>query len=105
MQREYDLLALDYTDLKGKLQQSELSADVARQQEGQQFRLVDPPTLPVAPSSPNRLKISLQGLAGGVLLGFAFAFMREMMDNSFRDEREIAKIFRAPIIIGVPAWS
>ena len=46
MQREYDLLARDYTDLKGKLQQSELSADVARQQEGQQFRLVDPPPCP-----------------------------------------------------------
>src|SRR5262249_34929732 len=103
MQREYDLLEHDYTDLEGKLQQSELSADVAKQKEGQQFRLVDPPTLPAAPSSPKRLRISLGGLAGGVLLGLAFAIMREMMVNSFRDEREVAKTFPAPIIIGVPA--
>jgi polysaccharide chain length determinant protein (PEP-CTERM system associated) len=102
MEREYNLLAQDYTDLKGKLQQSELSADVARQQEGQQFRLIDPPTLPLAPSSPKRLKISIGGLAAGILLGFALAFLRDKIDTSFRSEKEIAAAFPTPIVVGVP---
>ena len=102
MQRDYDLLKQEYADLKVKQQQSELSADVDRQQEGQRFRLIDPPTLPLTPSSPKRVKISLGGLAGGLLVGFALAFLRDKMDRSLRTEDEVERAFSPPIVIGIP---
>jgi len=102
MQREYDLMKQDYTDLKVKQQQSELSADVDRQKEGRHFRLIDPPTLPTIPSSPKRLKISVGGAALGVLLGLALAFLRDMMDRSFRTEGQLGKEFPAPVLVGIP---
>ena len=64
--RNYDLFKQDYADLVNKQLRSQQSATVEERQEGQHFRLVDPPTLPVAPSGPKRLKISLGGVAGGI---------------------------------------
>ena len=40
----------------------------ARQQ-GEHFRILDPPSLPVKPYSPNRLKLSVIGLFVGLVLG------------------------------------
>ena len=48
-----NLLKQNYADLLGKKQQSQLATSLEKQQEGQQFRLVDSPSLPTVPSSPN----------------------------------------------------
>ena len=100
--RDYDLQKLDYTDLVSKALQSELATNLEKNQGGQQFRLVDPPSLPAVPSSPNRLKISLGGAAGGVFLGLALAFLLDLKDSSFHSEKELSRHFGAPIVVSVP---
>src|SRR5690606_36593797 len=69
MQRDYDLLKEHYRDLLTKEQDSQLAMDLEKRQEGQQFRMAEPPNLPTMPSSPNRIKFSLVGLLGGLILG------------------------------------
>jgi uncharacterized protein involved in exopolysaccharide biosynthesis len=100
--RDYDLQKLDYTDLVNKALQSELATNLEKNQGGQQFRLVDPPSLPAVPSSPNRLRISFQGAAGGVLLGLVLAFLMDLKDRSFHSEKELSRHFGAPIVVSVP---
>lgn len=99
--RDYDLLKKEYADLLNKQQQSQLATSLEKQQEGQQFRLVDSPSLPTLPSSPKRLKLSLGGMAGGIFLGLAFAFLMEMLNPSFHTEKELEKCFGVPVV-GVP---
>ena len=62
MQRDYDLLRQHYGDLLRKEQESQLATNLEKRQEGQQFRLADPPNLPTRPSKPKRVKISLVAL-------------------------------------------
>jgi polysaccharide biosynthesis transport protein len=100
--RDYDLQKLDYTDLVNKALQSELATNLEKNQGGQRFRLVDPPSLPAVPSSPNRLKLSLQGAAGGVILGLVLAFLMDLKDRSFHSEKELSRSFGAPIVVSVP---
>jgi uncharacterized protein involved in exopolysaccharide biosynthesis len=100
--RDYDLLKQNYADLLGKNLQSQLATTLEKRQEGQQFRLVDPPNFPAIPSSPKRLKITLGALAGGILLGLALAFLMEMKDSSLRTERDCAQQFAPPFVVGVP---
>ena len=100
--RDYDLMKQDYGDLVNKEMQSQLATSLEKNQGGRQFRLVDPPSLPVVPTSPNRLKLNLGGLAGGVAFGFLLAFFMEMRDRSFHSEDELNAEFAAPIVVSVP---
>lgn len=100
--RDYDLLKKEYADLLNKQQQSQLAASLEKEQEGQQFRLVDPPSLPTVPSSPKRMKISLGGLAGGIVLALALAILMEMNNPSFHTEKELNLRFGLPLVLGVP---
>jgi polysaccharide chain length determinant protein (PEP-CTERM system associated) len=56
--RDHDLYRQDYADLLKNQLRSQLTTTLEEQQEGRRFRLVDPPTLPTVPTSPNRRKIS-----------------------------------------------
>jgi len=100
--RDYDLSKKDYEDLLSKEQQSELAMSLEKQQGGEQFRLVDPPSLPALPSSPKRLKISFGGVGGGLALGLVIAFLLELKKGAFYKEREITKKYSVPLVVGLP---
>jgi polysaccharide chain length determinant protein (PEP-CTERM system associated) len=100
--RDYELSKQDYSDLLGKEQQSQLAMSLEKHQGGQQFRLVDPPSRPALPSSPNRLKVSLGGVGGGVLLGLALAFLTEFRNLSFHSEKEVKERLSPPLLVVLP---
>jgi polysaccharide biosynthesis transport protein len=100
--RDYDLIKHDYSDLLNRQLQSQLATTVEERGEGSQFRLVDPPTLPVRPSSPKRLKVSLGGAAAGLAAGVALVFLIGFLDQSFHSEKEINRHFALPFVLGVP---
>ena len=100
--RDYELSKQDYSDLLGKEQQSQLAMSLEKHQGGQQFRLVDSPSLPALPSSPKRLKISLGGFGGGLLFGLALAFLADFRNPSFRTEKEVKQRFSPPIVLTLP---
>ena len=100
--RDYELLKKEYADLLNKQQQSQLATSLEKQQEGQQFRLVDTPNLPTAPSSPKRRQIRAGGVLGGLLLGLALAFLVEFKQACFYTEREVSKYIKASFVLGVP---
>jgi polysaccharide chain length determinant protein (PEP-CTERM system associated) len=95
----------EYVDLQKKLQESQLATNLEKQQGGQQFRLVDPASLPAVPSSPKRLKLSFGGLACGLFLGVAAAFLGEMKARAFYTEKELiahlapAAVFSIPLLL------
>ena len=82
-----------------------------KRQEGQQFRLADPPNLPTRPSSPKRLKISLIALVGGLAFGCALAFLAETKNPSFHSEDDarsrcdIASSHRCSTLLSPPLSS
>jgi len=100
--RNYEQLKQDYLDLLAKESQSQMAADLEKRQEGQQFRLIDRPSLPTVPSSPSRTKISLGGAAGGIGLGLAIAFLMDIKDRSFHSEEDLSQLFALPLVVGVP---
>jgi succinoglycan biosynthesis transport protein ExoP len=100
--RNYDQLKQDYADLLNKESQSRMAADLEKRQEGQQFRVVDQPSLPTVPSSPKRVTISLGGAAAGALLGLMLAFFVDSKDHSFRSEKSLSQSFPLPLVVGVP---
>jgi polysaccharide biosynthesis transport protein len=100
--REYDLAKKNYDDLYAKKTESALATDLQQDQQGQQFRLIEPPNLPSKPFAPNHLMIALGGLVVGIALGAVLAFLMEARDTSFRSEKQLSGHFDLPLIMAVP---
>jgi polysaccharide biosynthesis transport protein len=102
LESQYDLAKKNYDDLYTKKTQSALATDLQKDQQGEQFKLIDPPNLPTKPFSPNRLAIAIGGLAGGIALGVALAYLIEILDSSLHSEIELRARFDFPIVMGTP---
>jgi polysaccharide chain length determinant protein (PEP-CTERM system associated) len=100
--RSYNLSKQNYDDLLNKKTQSELATSLERHQQGQQFRIIDPPSLPTKPSNPDHVQISLGGLLAGIVVGVVLAFLAEVRDHSLRDEKELSRFFAFPLMVGLP---
>jgi len=100
--RDTEVLRQQHADLQKKEQDSQLATNLEAQQGGQQFRLIDPASLPAVPSSPKRVRLSMGGAVGGLLLGFALAFLMETRDTSFHAEADVTKQFAPPFVLGIP---
>ena len=62
--RGYEQSKANYDELLKKKNGSEMATSMELRQQGEHFRILDPPSLPVKPSFPNRLKLCGIGLAG-----------------------------------------
>ena len=101
--RGYQTALASYDDLLKKSQESEMSGDLNRQQQGEQFSVLDPANLPDSPSFPNRPLFALGGFVGGMALGMGLAFVKETQDKSLRSERDVEFALRLPVLAIVPA--
>jgi hypothetical protein len=100
--RDYDQSKTDYESLLAKKNQSEMSTDLEKTQQGEHFRMLDPPNLPVRPYKPNRLMLCGAGLAFGLVLGGGFAFGQEKLSGKIYSEREIKKLVPFDVIAEIP---
>ncbi len=95
--------ALDfYNELLKKQQNSAMATDLAHQQQGEQFRVLDPPSLPTQPSSPKILNFVGGGLGGGMALGLAILYILMAMDQSLHTERDVEMFLKLPVLTSVP---
>jgi uncharacterized protein involved in exopolysaccharide biosynthesis len=100
--RNYDQSRKNYEQLEAKLDQSGMATDLEKQQQGEQFRVLDPPNLPQKPYSPNRLKLDLIGLVAGLMVGMAVLAGAEIVDDRIYSKEELAAIVVAPVLTEVP---
>ena len=101
--RGYQTALDSYNDLLKKRDASAMSQSLNQEQQGEQFRVLDPANLPSQPSFPNRPMFALGGLGGGLALGLAITFLLELKDTSFKTERDVEFALRLPVLAMVPA--
>lgn len=100
--RDYDQSKAYYDSLLAKKNQSEMATDLEKTQQGEHFRMLDPPNLPVKPDKPNRLKLCLMGLMVGIVLGGGTVAGMEMAGGKVHTEREIKKLVPFEILAEIP---
>jgi len=101
--RGYQTALDSYNDLLKKRQESSMATQLERDQQGEQFRVLDPANLPDKPSFPNRPLFALGGFGGGLALGLGLAFFMEMKDSSFKTERDVELSLQLPVLAMIPA--
>ncbi|HEY4741230.1 MAG: XrtA system polysaccharide chain length determinant [Candidatus Acidiferrales bacterium] len=101
--RDYQTASDFYNDLLKKRDQSAMATDLEHQQQGEQFRILDPANLPDKPTFPNRRLFALGGFVGGMALGFGLAFLIEVRDTSLKTESDVEFTLHLPVLAMVPA--
>jgi protein tyrosine kinase modulator len=105
MMRDFGNMKKAYQDLLGKKTESALATSLERQQQGAQFRVIDPPSLPDKPSFPDRFKFSLAAIGAGFALAVLCGFGAEFLDDRIRGELALNEAVNLPILAEIPALS
>jgi uncharacterized protein involved in exopolysaccharide biosynthesis len=100
--RGYEQSKANYDDLLKKKNESAMATSMELLQQGERFRIIDPPSLPVKPEFPNRLKFCGLGLGIGLALGAVVAGAFEMTDDRIYDENELQKLLPIAVISEIP---
>jgi polysaccharide biosynthesis transport protein len=100
--RGYEESKANYNSLLQKQNQSQLATSLEQRQQGEQFRILDPPSLPDRPAAPNHLLLSLGGLIVGAILGIALAVLLELTNALVRQEEDLEGIVPTRVLVGIP---
>lgn len=105
MMRDYGNMRKEYQQLMAKKETSALATSLERQQQGAQFRVIDPPSLPDKPSFPDRFKFSLAAAGAGLALALLCGFGSEFLDDRIRGEQALTDAVNLPILAEIPSLS
>jgi polysaccharide chain length determinant protein (PEP-CTERM system associated) len=100
--RNYQTAQDFYNDLLKKRQNAGVAGDLESQQESEQFRVLDPPSLPDRPSFPKKAYFAGGGLGGGLALGLGILCLIAMGDKSMHTERDVELALKLPVLALVP---
>lgn len=100
--REVALTRAQYEAMLAKQQRANLDQRLEKSTKDVAFRIVEPAQLPSAPSSPQRARIILLGLAAGLGLGLISVLLAEQMDTSFDTVEEFQSFTNLPVLSAVP---
>jgi G-rich domain on putative tyrosine kinase len=103
--RDYQSALQFYNELLGKKNQSEMATDLERRQQGEQFRVMDPPNLPERPAFPDRRLFAAGGLGVGFVIGLTLVAFFEWHDRSVRNERDVELWLKLPTLGVIPDFS
>jgi polysaccharide chain length determinant protein (PEP-CTERM system associated) len=96
--RDHETALQFYNTLLAKMNESSMATALEHRQQGEQFRVMDAPNLPDAPTFPNHLKFGGAGLAAGLIFGLLLAALLEYRDTSVRNERDIWAFTKLPTL-------
>ncbi|MGA2807605.1 MAG: hypothetical protein ABSE87_05680 [Terracidiphilus sp.] len=100
--RGYEQSKADYDDLLKKKNESVMATSMELMQQGERFRVLDPPSLPVKPDFPNRLKFCGMGLGIGLALGVVVVAIFEFLDDRLYSENGIKAMLPTAVISEIP---
>jgi polysaccharide chain length determinant protein (PEP-CTERM system associated) len=96
--RDHETALQFYNSLLTKMNESSMATALEQRQQGEQFRVMDAPNLPDAPTFPNPFVFAGGGFAVGLFLGLLIAALLEYRDTSLRNERDIWAFTKLPTL-------
>jgi len=101
--RGYEQSKANYDDLLKKKNSSQMATSMELLQQGEHFQMIDPPSLPLKPDFPNRLKFCAIGLGIGLALGGALAGGTEFLDDRLYNEKALKELLPVTVLSEIPA--
>ncbi|PID71896.1 MAG: hypothetical protein CSA31_01115 [Desulfobulbus propionicus] len=100
--RDYNQFKKHYDFLVSQNLQASSVANLEKQQQGSQFKIMDPARLPQKPVKPDFIKIMVLALGLGSALGAGIALGLDLLDTSFKDPHDIEDYLGIGVTCSVP---
>jgi uncharacterized protein involved in exopolysaccharide biosynthesis len=101
--RDYGTLQAAYTSLLTKREDSKIAANLERRQIGEQFRILDPASLPEKPyNEVQQLMITASGAVAGLGLALLLIGFQEYRDVTLKQEADVVRVLSLPVLALVP---
>lgn len=96
--RDHETASQFYNSLLTKMNESSMATALEHRQQGEQFRVMDPPNLPESPAFPKRYAFAGGGFGFGLVIGLAIAALLEFRDTSLRSELDVRTFTKLPTL-------
>jgi polysaccharide chain length determinant protein (PEP-CTERM system associated) len=100
--RDYSTTQDGYMALLRKSDESKMAVNLERRQIGEQFKTIDGARLPEKPISPNRVRINMFGILGGLAVGLGLVAFLEYRDTSFKSDEDVMTTLSLPVLAVIP---
>lgn len=98
LNRDYQVNKDNYEKLVARREAAKLSGDLSATPDMIKFRVVDPPTVPLQPSGPNRLRLASLVFAGALIAGIAVALLLSQLRPTYLNQHSLRESTGLPIL-------
>ncbi|WP_119459894.1 XrtA system polysaccharide chain length determinant [Rhodospirillaceae bacterium SYSU D60014] len=98
MTRDYDVLRQNYDRLIERRESARLAQNLDDQTTNVEFRIVEPPVVPLRPSGPNRPLFFTGVLFAGLAAGVGIALVQIQLKDSFSTIAQLRDAFSVPVL-------
>ena len=98
LDRDYQVIKRNYEELLSRREATKMAQEMETKADKIQFRVIDPPRLPIAPSGPNRLLFITMVMLSGLAAGIASGFLLSQIDESIPSTTRLRETFPYPVL-------
>ena len=102
IRRDYVNVQKNYERLLAAREEAGLMSSIVRSQKGTQFKIVNPPSLPVIPAGPHRILIAIVGFIVALLLFLAIPISLHFLNDSFKFRDDLEKDLDVDVLGIIP---
>jgi succinoglycan biosynthesis transport protein ExoP len=102
LQREQANATLKFQTMLQKQDLTAQNNDLIQRKAGEKLEVLDSPSLPITPFSPNRWMIVGGGMAASLLVGLALAGVQEAKDSSLKNLKDVRAYTNLPVLCSIP---
>ena len=100
--RDLENTQLKYREVHQKEMEAEVAENLETERKGERFTLIEPPSVPEMPTSPNRVAIVVIGLLLSLGAGVGSAVGKESLDASVRNRRDLENLLGVAPLAVIP---
>ncbi len=95
--RDYELIRSRYAALRERQESAHMAEELDTKTNKVQFRIVDPPQVPIAPVGPNRPMLLAGVFGASIGAGIVLALLLGLIKSSFPDTMRLRGVFPMPV--------
>ena len=98
LNRDYQINKANYDQLVQRRESAKMSSNLRDTTELMTFKIIDPPTTPLEPSAPNRLRLYSLVFAAALGAGLGIAFLLSQIRPTFHSQSDLGRITGLPVL-------